>query len=578
MRKSQNIELHAVAEALSHFAYETCNYKPSGSRVLLMILVSLLSVPTPTSAQESPVRVADPDARRWTREQAWKWYQDQPWPCGFNYIPAHAISYTEMWMPYNFNATKIDGELALAQANGFNCARVVLPFVVWEADPAAFKARFTQFLEVCDRRGIKVMPALFDDCAFGQITDPIYGRQPVVIPGWYANGWTPSPGHAIVRDRAQWPRLEKYVRDIMSSFKDDARVWLWDVYNEPTNGGLGEVSVPLVAQVFDWARAVNPSQPLTCDVFGSSALQRLALEQSDIVTFHNYESAENLQANIDSLQLAGRPIICSEWLNRSAESTVESCLPVLARENVGAMHWGLVNGRTQTNLRWGAKPGQTTPQLWQHDLYRSEWTVESLPEGGYGFGAAYAPDATHPDATQIRPYNSTELALFESTIFTMARGPRAGAPSEKWLLPTAAASDPTNWWRYSTNAPSAGWETAAFNDAGWQTGLAGFGTEAPNAWPRTLWSTSDIWLRRSFELDEVPAQAQLWVHHDEAIEVFINGQKVLASADWTTVYRSVDLLAPERAALKPGRNLIAVHCHQTSGGQYVDVGLATSSR
>ncbi len=369
---------------------------------------------------------------RWTRERAWQWYQGQAWPCGFNYIPAHSISYTEMWMPYNFDASKIDLELALSQSDGFNCARVVLPFVVWEADPVAFKVRFTQFLEVCARRGIKVMPALFDDCVFGPIFDPVYGPQPVVVPGWYANGWTPSPGHSIVRDQAQWPRLETYVRDMISSFKDDGRVWLWDLYNEPTNSGIGEAAIPLVGLAFDWAREINPSQPLTCDVFGSPAMQKLALERSDIITFHNYDDGSNLQNHIDTLRLAGRPLICSEWLNRSQHSTPQNCLPVFAREDVGAIHWGLVNGRTQTNLRWGAQPGQPTPEMWQHDLYRSEFTVESRPEGGYGFGTLY-----DPNAAQFCPYNVADLELFRSTIRGMARQPRPEGPPEKWLLPTA---------------------------------------------------------------------------------------------------------------------------------------------
>ena len=524
------------------------------------------------AAPDSPQLAALPpeDARRWTKERIWKWYQSQPWPCGFNYIPAHSISYTEMWMPYNFDIQKMDRELALAQRDGFNCARVVLPFVVWEHDPKAFKARFAQFLEVCARRGIKVMPALFDDCVFGPILDPVYGRQPVVVPGWYANGWTPSPGHSMVKDRAQWPRLEKYVKDMISSFKSDNRVWVWDVYNEPS---VGEMTVPLVSKVFDWGREVNPVQPLTCDVFGSYALQRLALVRSDVVTFHNYDPAAALETTIDTLGLVGRPMICTEWLNRAQKSDPQNCLPVFARRNVGSMHWGLVNGRTQTNLRWGAQPGQPTPALWQHDLYRSEFTVESRPEGGYGFGVGY--DA---GAAQFRPYNNGDLQLFRSTIRDVARQARAGAPQEKWILPTAAVNEASNVWRYTTEQPANGWQETGFDDAAWKSGAAGFGTDAPNSWPRTLWATPDIWIRRSFEIDEVPARLQLWTHHDEAIEIYINGQKVFETPEWTSAYQKVELSAQARAALKPGRNSIAVHCHQTSGGQYVDVGLAIPSR
>ncbi len=99
---------------------------------------------------------------RWSKEKAWEWYNRQPWPCGFNYVPANAISYTEMWMDYCFDPGPLmDRELVLAQSIGFNSLRVVLPFVVWEREPEAFKKRLERFLEICHRHGIGVMPCFF---------------------------------------------------------------------------------------------------------------------------------------------------------------------------------------------------------------------------------------------------------------------------------------------------------------------------------------------------------------------------------------------------------------------------------
>ena len=219
----------------------------------------------------TPSFTQDTSSPRWTDEKANEWYDAQAWPCGFNYIPANAISYTEMWMPYSFDQKLIDKELALAEEIGFNVLRVVLPFVVWEHNPAEFKDRLYFFLDVCDNRGLKVMFTFFDDCAFGndeKLKNPWYGQQPDVLEGWYANGWTPSPGHDMVRDPETWPRLESYVKDVITAFQDDDRVWVWDLYNEPTNGGgLREASVPLVEKVFEWAKAVNPDQPLTVALF-----------------------------------------------------------------------------------------------------------------------------------------------------------------------------------------------------------------------------------------------------------------------------------------------------------------------
>lgn len=337
---------------------------------------------------------AEPASEMWSVEKANKWYDDQAWPCGFNYIPANTISYTEMWMPYAFDEKVMDKELALAEDIGFNCVRVVLPFVVWEHDPKAFKERIDKFLAICSKRGQNVMFCLFDDCAFGndeKLKDPWYGKQPEVQIGWYANGWTPSPGHSMVRDSTTWPRLEKYVKDVIGSFKDDKRVWIWDVYNEPTNGGLGDVTLPLLSKVFDWARSVGPSQPLTAGYWnGNKKLNDLISAKSDISTFHNYEGAKALYDNIEAIRPIGRPIINTEWLNRAAGSLVETHLPIFMIQNVGCMHWGLVNGKTQTHLGWGSRPGKLLPAsgAWQHDLYHGDFT----------------------------PYNQKELDLFRKCI------------------------------------------------------------------------------------------------------------------------------------------------------------------
>jgi hypothetical protein len=325
----------------------------------------------------------------WSVEEAWNWYRGQGWPCGFNYIPANAISYTEMWMAECFDPALIAGELKLAQDVGFNCLRVVLPFVVWEREPDTFKSRFAGFLEICHRRSIRVMPALFDDCAFGPMADPVFGPQPKVIPGWYGNGWTPSPGHAIVREPKAWPRLEPYVKDILGTFRDDPRVWVWDLYNEPTNGvaigklylPLGDISLALVEKVFAWARQIGPPQPLTVGAWNDNAkLNELCLAHSDINTFHHYGPPEALEKRIQQIKRGGRPVICTEWLNRGTGSTVAACLPIFTREGVGALHWGLVNGKTQTHLGWGHLPGEPEPQLWQHDLFRADHTAYDAAE------------------------------------------------------------------------------------------------------------------------------------------------------------------------------------------------------
>lgn len=324
------------------------------------------------------ISTTDGISGRWSEKNANEWYAKQEWPCGINYVPANAISYTEMWMPYSFNPDTIDTELALAGNLGLNCLRVVLPFVVWEHDSAAFKSRFDQFLQLCDKHGIRVMPTFFDDCAFGsdpKLKNPWYGQQPQVLQGWYANGWTPSPGHDMVRDPETWPRLEKYVKDVMSTFKDDPRVWVWDLYNEPTNGGLGNSSLDLVKKVYEWARETDPSQPLTIAQWnGNQELNKIIHQNNDITTFHSYGNADSVEKLIQSIQILNRPIINTEWLNRSINSEISTCLPVFSKYDVGCMLWGLVNGKTQTHLHWGWRPGKGDPDIWQHDLFYGDYS------------------------------------------------------------------------------------------------------------------------------------------------------------------------------------------------------------
>jgi hypothetical protein len=309
---------------------------------------------------------------RWSPERAWTWFTNQALPIGFNYVPANSISYTEMWMGYAFDPELIDRELALAQDVGFNCLRVVLPFVVWEAEPEAFKKRFEMFLSICDKRGLKAMPCFFDDCVFGPITDPDFGKQPEVVVGWYANGWTPSPGHKRARDPKMRPALERYVKDIMAAHRSDPRILCWDLYNEPSNSGMGNASLSLLMDVFRWAREIDPAQPITSGIWGGSPrVTRFLRAESDIISFHNYRPAPELHREIQDLKRLERPLICSEWLNRPLKSTVETCLPVFVEERVGALNWGLVNGKTQTDLPWGHKPGKAYTGTWQHDLFRA---------------------------------------------------------------------------------------------------------------------------------------------------------------------------------------------------------------
>jgi hypothetical protein len=144
----------------------------------------------------------------------------------------------------------------------------------------------------------------------------------------------------------------------------------------------------------------------------------------------------------------------------------------------------------------------------------------------------------------------------------------------KTVTPTAR-EDANIDWRYTTQQPADNWFKPDFEDGAWEQGKAGFGTRGtPGAVVRTEWKTPDIWLRREFTLPEGQwNNLQLWMHHDEDAEIYVNGAPAATAGGYTTDYEEQPLSAEGRAALKPGKNVIAVHCHQTGGGQYIDVGL-----
>jgi len=145
------------------------------------------------------------------------------------------------------------------------------------------------------------------------------------------------------------------------------------------------------------------------------------------------------------------------------------------------------------------------------------------------------------------------------------------------LLNTAETRAGT--WRFTTEQPAAAWRQPDFNDQGWSQGRAGFGTEGtPNATIGTEWKTPDIWLRRSFDVPAGNREPQVlrW-HHDEDAEVYLNGELAAKASGFLQDYENREILAPALATLKPGRNTIAIHCHQTTGGQYIDVGLVSAA-
>jgi hypothetical protein len=198
--------------------------------------------------------------------------------------------------------------------------------------------------------------------------------------------------------------------------------------------------------------------------------------------------------------------------------------------------------------------------------------------GSPGLNAAVYTQTTDVEieVNGLMTYDRAMVKLDEIAITAAARKlfttpPKA--PVKHIVVPTSASEVQT--WRYTTSRPDEGWFQPGFSDQGWTEGPGGFGTRnTPGAQVRTVWSTSDIWLRRTFNVT-LPAAGELRfsMHHDEDAEVYVNGVLAARLTGFTTDYEDVPLSAEARAALKPQGNVLAVHCRQTAGGQYIDVGL-----
>ncbi len=325
---------------------------------------------------------------RWTEEKAQEWYAQQPWLVGSNFIPADAINELEMWQADSFNPQEIDKELGWAEGLGMNTMRVFLHDLLWQRDAEGFKKRLDQFLEISAKHHIRPLLVLFDSC-WGPL--PKLGPQHPPIPGVHNSGWVQSPGAAVLQDPSQYPRLQTYVTGIVGAFANDPRILGWDVWNEPDNTNDSSPQEPrnkrelvaaLLPQVFQWARSANPSQPLTSGVWAGSpeewsnpakwnAVERTQLEESDLVSFHNYSWPEDFEAHVLALERLHRPILCTEYMARSAGSTFDTVLPLAKKYHVAAINWGLVAGKTQTNLPWDSwqRPYvREQPQIWFHEV------------------------------------------------------------------------------------------------------------------------------------------------------------------------------------------------------------------
>jgi hypothetical protein len=324
---------------------------------------------------------------RWSKVKANEWYKQQGWLVGCNYTPAYAINQLECWQEESFDTAAINKELSWAGEIGFNVLRVYLHDLLWLHDSSGLLKRMDQFLTIATRHGLKSLFVFFDSV---WDPDPATGKQRPPRPHVHNSGWVQSPGREVLKNMDAYPHLENYVKGIIRQFANDKRVLAWETVNEPDNPNIPAydkqeppnklaLGLELLKRSFRWASEVARTQPLTAAPWWGDwshdsvthELNRFCFDNSDIISFHNYDGPVEFAKRVGWLKRFGRPVICSEYMARPRGSTFQNILPICKANNVGAINWGFVNGKTQTIYPWETwtKTYTAMPELWFHDIF-----------------------------------------------------------------------------------------------------------------------------------------------------------------------------------------------------------------
>ena len=334
---------------------------------------------------------------RWSKERIWNWYNARPWMRGCNYMSADCANRIDQWQSLGFEERfeTTERELELMQRTGFNTVRLIVEYVVWKEEHDGFMERFNRYLSLCAKYGISCMIVLANDCMppkSEQWCLPYIGEQRFE---WGYHGGKkvsqhgvhtgPAP-HFYLDDEESREDYFKMVCELVTAYKDDNRICVWDVYNEPGNSGRQRITLPNLRSMFEIVRSCNPSQPLTCAVWEISGdesvpldeVNQYALDHSDIISYHCYKNYNEHVKIIARLKKEGRPLMNTEWLARSYDNDVFSLFPLFYLEKIGCYNWGFVAGKYQTYEPWefswvhyydGTEPNVDFTK-WLHDLYR----------------------------------------------------------------------------------------------------------------------------------------------------------------------------------------------------------------
>ncbi len=348
--------------------------------------------------------------------------------------------------------------------------------------------------------------------------------------------WDPFGGHdgteitrtaeSAANYRTEWQR-------IIDALRPHPSIVMWVPFNE----AWGQADTVAVTQ---WTKEYDPSRLVNCASGGND------FPVGDVIDIHRYPGPTMVAPS------ATRAGVLGEY---------------------GGLGLPLKRHTWQDEQNWGYRSFTTQAAL--TDAYLD--LVDQLPAlVRQGLSAAIYTQTTDVEI-EVNGLMTYDRAIEKLPVDVLAKAHQAlWSPREtvrRTLVPTA--EETPAMWRYVTETPAEGWEEPEFDAATWRAGRGGFGEPStPGSKVGTEWKTPDIWARREFTLEKLPEGAlRLRIHHDEEATVHLNGVLIKQTGGYTTEYKSLRLSEVAREALRVGTNVLAVHCHQTGGGQFIDVGL-----
>ncbi len=352
-------------------------------------------------------------------------------------------------------------------------------------------------------------------------------------PPWSPNG--EHNGKEVLRPKESSDNYNAEWKAIIDALRNHPCIVMWVPFNE----AWGQFDT---VRVTEWTKKYDPTRLVNCASGGND------FPTGDVLDLHNYPGPAAPKPD------GKRAIVLGEYGGLG--------LPVEGHTWLDKGNWGYRSFKTSDEL--------TTAYI---DLATRLRPLIHEP----GLAAAVYTQTTDVEI-EVNGFMTYDRAVMKMNLEKVAAANRkVYLPPPRVKAIVAAARKQAVEWRFTTAKPAGGWEKEDFDDSKWDKGPAGFGEPTtPNTAVRTQWKTADIWIRRSFDLNEGKVDAETFmldIHHDEDSEVYLNGVLAAKVTGFTTDYTQVPISDAARKALKPGKNTIAVHTHQTGGGQYIDVGI-----